>query len=248
METPPWTITCKCIFLALMMQKIKEHNAYLVTFLCKNHFHFCSLKLCSLENSHKNRNFAMSLVLHKYLPLTSRFSPELASEHPFSLVTLDKTSSAAASNYQLGVGQRGTTQDKLVTISPPINISVRCPHRWMSVWPTHSKQNNTKGSYKKTCMFFLQYWLTEYWWVGYDPFSILSTVATTYCRCEIKCDVSATTHQPGPLPAPSMETELRKWLGLQETLLGRAPACCCCCWPTFISLFVQFSESGKFEK
>ena len=33
-------------------------------------------------------------------------------EQPFSLVTLDKTSSAAASNYQLGVGQRGTSQDK----------------------------------------------------------------------------------------------------------------------------------------
>ena len=112
METPPWAITWKCIFLALVMQVRKEHNAYLVTFLRKKHFHFCSLKLCSLGNSHKNRNFRMSLVLHKYLPLTSRFSPKLASEQPFSLVTLDKTSSAAASNYQLGVGQRGTTQDK----------------------------------------------------------------------------------------------------------------------------------------
>ena len=192
----------------------------------------------------------MSLVLHKYLPLTSRLSLPASSPVAWWPWTRPHQLQHPITSSELGrEGQLRTSQDKLVTISPPINISVRCPHRWMSVWPTHSKQNNTKGSYKKTCMFFLQYWLTEYWWVGYDPFSILSTVATTYCRCEIKCDVSATTHQPGPLPAPSMETELRKWLlGFQETLLGRAPACCRCCWPTFISLFVQFSESGKFEK
>ena len=163
--------------------KLKEHNAYLVTFLCKNHFHFCSLKLCSLENSHKNRNFGMSLVLHKYLPLTSRLSLPASSPLAWWPWTRPHQLQHPITSSELGrEGQLRTSQDKLVTISPPINISVRCPHRWMSVWPTHSKQNNTKGSYKKTCMFFLQYWLTEYWWVGYDPFSILSTVATTHFR------------------------------------------------------------------